>query len=201
MPAGVACAVLLAGTCVQAPYDRATELLAMYSYSNGDGVPHPQVQKRLGVRIVAAQTDDLIARDTAGTARACRGDACVLYVKTCSADGRECEYDWGRAWPPGPGNLNGAIFYNVVLWIKATSAEAMSRATAALSVVAGPDESPVFVPVAAMNVASRLEYWPPCAAGTKDHPSQDPPGCVNLFYGRAPDADLTRDQRLHLRGP
>jgi hypothetical protein len=176
MPAS--CAALLAGLCVLAPYDKATDLQAMYAYSDGvTGIAQPAAMETLGVHIVAAQSDNIFARDTAGLARACAGDLCILYLKTCTPDGLTCEVDWGRA---------GAPFDTTTFWISANSAAAMARASAAMSLVLSRDgkHADGQIPVVQLSQVAALPYLPPCV----DH---DGPDCVTLMNGRVPAAPAT----------
>jgi hypothetical protein len=181
-----ACAVVLAGLCLQSPYDKATNLNAMYAFSDGTGVAQPDAVRRLSVRIEAYQSDNIRAQDPSGLPRACAGSACVAYLKTCSADGLQCEWDWGRA--PGKDEPFGTL----TVWIGATSIAAMAAAERAIAVEWEPSKGArLSVPLAALSERSSLAYLPPCTAVVQS-------GCANMFEGRVPMAKLTREQRLHL---
>jgi hypothetical protein len=169
-----ACALVLAGLCLQSPYDKATNLNAMYAFSDGTGVARPEAVRRLGVRIEAYQGDNIVAQDPTGLPRACVGVACIAYLKTCSDDGLQCEWDWGRA--PGKDAGFGAL----TVWIGATSAAAMDAAVRAIAVQWWSGEgTPTPVPLAALGERSSLAYLPPCTAAVQT-------GCVNMFVGRVP---------------
>ena len=118
------CAVVLAGLCIAAPYDRATQLSAMYRPDDGrTGVADPEVVRRLGVRIDAYQSDLILSKLTAGAAATCVNGGCVIYAKSCSADGLECLYEWAIA-PKGAPWVTGTLKFS----IHATSAAAMRAA-------------------------------------------------------------------------
>jgi hypothetical protein len=197
MPIG-ACAIVLAGLCLPAPYQHAAsygsalsdicDVKPHHCYSHVD----PRWARRLGVQIDTYETDDMEAKVSTGLPRACQGDVCVLYLRACTADGLECEYDWGKLYAPSPGNLDGTVFYNVVFRLKAKSAAAMKRAVANLSVEVTTNKEPTLVPVSSMTVASASRYDPAC-----DEPHA-PDACPNLMYGRVPRAVLTREQRFSL---
>jgi hypothetical protein len=181
-----ACALVLAGLCLQSPYDKATNLNAMYAFNDGTGVAQPDAVRRLGVRIEAYQSDNIRTQDPSGLPRACAGPACVAYLKTCSADGLQCEWDWGRA--PGKDEPFGTL----TVWIGATSIAAMAAAERAIAVEWEPSKGArLSVPLAALSERSSLAYLPPCTAVVQS-------GCASMFEGRVPMAKLTREQRLHL---
>ena len=181
-----ACAIVLAGLCLRSPYDKAADLIAMYHLSDGAGVAQPAVVRRLGVLIEAAVSDVVDrSQDPTGLPRACVSEICVTYLKTCSVDGLQCEWDWDRA-----PNAGGRRYISTrTVWIKAESRTAMAAAVQALAVQAGEGELRPSVALATMDQLSPLGYLPPCdAAFQKD--------CVNLFYGRVPEVPLTREQRM-----
>jgi len=166
------CALVVAGLCLQAPYDRAVDLSAFFTPTPA---ADPHVVRRLGVRIEAYQSDNPVPHATDGLPESCLGASCVLYAKTCSGDGLDCEWDWGGV--PGA----GADFYTRTFIIKATSSPAMDRAERAISVEA-VDGGPT-IPLTQLSIASPLGYLPVCTSGQVDGSR-----CVNPFYGRIPDA-------------
>ena len=167
--------MVLAGLCLQSPYDKATDLVAMYAFSDGvTGVAQPAAVRRLGVRIKVYQSDDLRERDPAGLPRACVGQACEIYLKTCSDDGLRCEWDWGGA-------SNGPRFVTDSLWIEATSRKTMDSAVQAISAEwwSGKDLT-VLVPLSTMAQRSDLNYVRPCEGEVQSD-------CINPFLGRVPE--------------
>jgi hypothetical protein len=179
-----ACAMVLAGLCLQSPYDKATDLVAMYAFGDGvTGVAQPAAVRRLGVRIAIYQSDNIRERDPAGLPRACVGEACEIYLKTCSGDGLRCEWDWGGA-------RNDPRFVTDSLWIDATSSGAMESAVQAISVQWWSGKGPtVPVPLSAMSQRSDLHYVRPCEGTVQTD-------CINPFLGRVPEAKTTREPRM-----
>jgi len=104
------CAVILAGLCVAAPFDRATQLHAMYAYTDGrTGVADPDLVRRLGVQIDLWRSDNLVAKDTTGGRRACGDAGCVVYIAVCSQDGLDCRYEWKADTPHGFEGATGTL--------------------------------------------------------------------------------------------
>ena len=173
MPVG--CAVILAGLCLQAPYDRAVDLEAFYRMTDAKtgarlGVAQPAAVKALGVRIEVYSGDDLQPHETAGLSRACAGESCLLYAKTCAADGLVCEWDWGPNPSPGEGLRSFTVL------VTAKTPAAMAKAISAAS-IRPADQG--YVPLAAMKAPSPYAFRPPCEGEV----SSD---CTNLFYGLIP---------------
>ena len=167
MAAPSVCAAVLAGLCLQAPYDRAVDEHAFV-------VPaleaKASVVQRLGVRVEVYHGDDFRPHVADGLHRACVGGSCILYAKTCSDDRLHCEWDWG-AEPA----RDRPDFYTWTFTISARSTEAMVRAERAISVQVDRQT----VPLTELSTRSNLDYRPPCAGGEEAT-------CVNPFYGRIP---------------
>jgi len=191
-----ACAIVLAGLCLPAPYDKATDLVAMYAISGGVGRAQPAVIYRLGVKIDAIQADNLVPKAAEGVPETCVRTACVRYVKSCSPDGLVCQVEWGELTPENARAPMGPVVSTSEFILRAGTGAAMRATQQALFVEVRPkDGDPVYIPVASMSELSSTAYRPLCEQG------ENPPGCTNNYFGLLPDMRFTREQRTGLPPP
>jgi hypothetical protein len=188
-----ACAIVLAGLCLPAPYDKVTDLEAMYAFNNGAGRAQQAVVDKLGIRIRAIQTDNIVAKAADDAPEACQELACVRYVKSCSPDGLECQIEWGEVSAESTKRFGVATVYTLEFTLAARSVVAMRAVQNALYVApSGYSQQRVYIPVAAMTVLSSQPYQPFC-----DGRGQ-PAGCRTTAFGLFPNLKLTREQRYGL---
>jgi hypothetical protein len=130
------CAIVLAGLCLVAPYDKAVDLNAMYAIVDAHGhrlASEPDAVRRLGVKIDAYQSDNIVFKQSAATAEACAGQDCVRYARACAPNGLICYVEWGRL-QSARGRSAEPILITRAFSISAVSVEAMRRANEALFV-------------------------------------------------------------------
>ena len=165
----------------------------MYAYSDGRGHAQASTLRKLGVKIRAYVTDNIVSKEAAGIPEACVDGLCVGYLKSCTRDGLICEFEWGRFSSLGPTKTGRRVLTTLEFSISARSVEIMQRTEEALFVEAAREGgNATLIPVSAMHTESEPLDPATCR-------NSDPlPDCIHTVNALIPPAIVDREERIVL---